>query len=65
MGKAKLGHMAKFYYSVGMTNLHQTDDLFFNQTGMNRTVVEGLVDTALHGADDGELFLEYAQSGLG
>ncbi len=45
-----------------MSSLLRTDELFFNQTGMNRSAVEGLVDTALHGADDGELFLEYAQS---
>lgn len=45
-----------------MSSLSRTDELFFNQTGMNRKAVEGLVDTALKGADDGELYLEYAQS---
>lgn len=45
-----------------MSSLIRTDDLFFNQTGMDRIAVEGLVNDALHGADDGELFLEYAQS---
>jgi TldD protein len=39
-----------------------TDELFFANTGMNRTVVERTVDEALGGADDGELFLEYRQS---
>lgn len=45
-----------------MSELLRTDDLFFQQTGMDRTAVEGLVNEALHGADDGELYLEYAQS---
>jgi TldD protein len=39
-----------------------TDDLFFTQTGMDRARVQGLVDEALQGGDDGELFLEYRQS---
>jgi TldD protein len=38
------------------------DDLFFSQTGLDRSRVEGLVDETLKGADDGELFLEYRQS---
>src|SRR6266852_9908765 len=42
-----------------MTN---QEDLFFTQTGMERRRVQGLVDKTLHGADDGELFLEYRQS---
>ncbi|MDE1901410.1 MAG: metalloprotease TldD [Alphaproteobacteria bacterium] len=45
-----------------MSSLSRTDDLFFTQTGMNRAAVERAVDDALHGADDGELFLEYRQS---
>jgi TldD protein len=45
-----------------MSSLSLTDDLFFNQTGMNRSAVESAVDDALMGADDGELFLEYRQS---
>ncbi|NQV48769.1 MAG: metalloprotease TldD [Rhodospirillaceae bacterium] len=45
-----------------MSDLSQTDDLFFNRTGMDRARVEGLTDEALSGADDGELFLEYSQS---
>jgi TldD protein len=45
-----------------MSSLSLTDDLFFTQTGMNPASVERAVDDALHGADDGELFLEYRQS---
>ena len=45
-----------------MSSLARTDDLFFTQTGMNRSGVERAVDDALRGADDGELFLEYRQS---
>ncbi len=45
-----------------MTSLAITDDLFFNRAGLDRTRLEALVDDALHGADDGELFLEYRQS---
>jgi TldD protein len=37
-------------------------DLFFNQSGLDRTRVEALVDESLKNADDGELFLEYRQS---
>jgi TldD protein len=45
-----------------MSALSQTDDLFFAQTGMDRTSVERTINDALTGADDGELFLEYNQS---
>lgn len=45
-----------------MSSLARTDDLFFTQTGMNRSAVERTVDDALRGAEDGELFLEYRQS---
>jgi TldD protein len=38
------------------------DDLFFTQTGMDRGRVQRIVDGALNGADDGELFLEYRQT---
>ncbi len=37
-------------------------DLFFDRTGMDRGRVQGLVDSSLNGADDGELYLEYRQS---
>jgi len=45
-----------------MSSLERTDDLFFAQTGMDRGNVQRVVDDALNGADDGELFLEYRQS---
>ncbi len=37
-------------------------DLFFERTGMDRGKVQSLVDEALTGSDDGELFLEFCQS---
>lgn len=45
-----------------MSALAQTDQLFFNQTGMDPAAVEKIVQDVLHGADDGELYLEFAQS---
>ena len=45
-----------------MSKLAETDDLFFNRAGMDLARTQGLVDDALHGADDGELYLEYRQS---
>jgi TldD protein len=45
-----------------MTDLARTDDLFFTRAGLDRARVDGIVKEALHGADDGELFLEYRQS---
>ncbi len=45
-----------------MTDLAHTDELFFTRAGMDRPRVQAIVDDALHGADDGELFLEYRQS---
>ena len=40
----------------------ETDDLFFSQTGLDRSRVEGQVAEALHNSDDGELYLEFRQS---
>jgi TldD protein len=37
-------------------------DIFFKGGELDRSRVQGLVDDALRGADDGELFLEYSQS---
>jgi TldD protein len=37
-------------------------DLFFSRTGMDRSRVEKLVEGALNGSDDGELYLEFSQS---
>ncbi|MEK9722271.1 MAG: metalloprotease TldD [Rhodospirillaceae bacterium] len=45
-----------------MTDFAVTDDLFFTRAGLDKARVESLVDDALSGADDGELFLEYRQS---
>ena len=45
-----------------MSKLAETDDLFFTRAGMDLPRTQALVDDALAGADDGELFLEYRQS---
>ncbi len=45
-----------------MSDLTATDELFFTRAGLDRPRIEGLVEDALDGADDGELFLEYRQS---
>ena len=45
-----------------MADLATTDELFFVRTGLDRGRVQGIVDDALYGTDDGELFLEYRQS---
>jgi TldD protein len=45
-----------------MADLARTDDLFFTRTGMDRERIQRLVAEALHGMEDGELFLEYSQS---
>ncbi|UUX51965.1 metalloprotease TldD [Nisaea acidiphila] len=45
-----------------MSDLSKTDELFFERSGMDLDRVGRIVDEALHGADDGELFLEYRQS---
>jgi len=37
-------------------------DLFFTRSGLDEKRVESLVGEALHGMDDGEMFLEYRQS---
>src|ERR1700755_3232809 len=37
-------------------------DLFFTRNQMDQDRVQQLVDGALKGSDDGELFLEYSQS---
>jgi len=45
-----------------MSHIATTDELFFERAGLDRVRLQGLIDEALHGADDGELFLEYCQS---
>ena len=42
--------------------MSESHDLFFGQAGLERGRVQRLVDDALQGTDDGELFLEYRQS---
>ena len=39
-----------------------TKSLFFSQTGLDQTRSQSILDDALSDADDGELYLEYAQS---
>jgi len=45
-----------------VTDLANTDALFYDRTGLDPDRTQKLVDEALTGADDGELFLEYRQS---
>ena len=45
-----------------MSNLSRTDDLFFKKHDLDHGRVQKVVDDALEGLDDGELFLEYRQS---
>jgi len=45
-----------------MADLKETENLFFAKTGMDKRAVDNIVGTALKGCDDGELYLEYAQS---
>ena len=45
-----------------MSALTQTDILFFDQAGLDLGVAQRIVAETLNGADDGELYLEYAQS---
>jgi len=45
-----------------MSNLAEADRLFFERAGLERERIERIVTDSLKGADDGELYLEYAQS---
>ena len=45
-----------------MSEIDVTDDLFFTRAGLDRARTESIVEDALAGTDDGELFLEYRQS---
>ncbi|MCG8690954.1 MAG: metalloprotease TldD [Minwuiales bacterium] len=45
-----------------MSDLVVSDGLFFDRTGLAKDKVQTVVDDALHGADDGEMYLEYTQS---
>jgi TldD protein len=39
-----------------------TDSYFFSRTDLDRARTQGILDDALNGADDGELYLQYGQS---
>ncbi|MEQ8936528.1 MAG: DNA gyrase modulator, partial [Amphiplicatus sp.] len=39
-----------------------SESLFFSRTDLDKTRAQAILDDALKGADDGELYLEYAQS---
>ena len=45
-----------------MTDQPSPEEIFFTQGGLDQGRISSLVDEALHGADDGELFMEYRQS---
>jgi len=45
-----------------MTDTALLENLFFTKTGMDKSRVTKITSDALHGMDDGELFLEYSQS---
>ena len=45
-----------------MTGFDSLDALFFTRTGLDKSRTQRLVSDTLLGMDDGELFLEYAQS---
>ena len=45
-----------------MSELAQSDAIFFTQAGLDRAKLERQVDAALAGVDDGELYLEHRQS---
>ena len=45
-----------------MSDSAKAEDLFFRRAGLDRGQVEAIVDASLHGADDGEMFMEYRQS---
>ncbi|MDI9349838.1 MAG: metalloprotease TldD [Candidatus Symbiobacter sp.] len=45
-----------------MSALIVTDERFFAEAGLSRQTAEKITAEALHGMDDGELYLEYSQS---
>ncbi|HSE78538.1 MAG TPA: metalloprotease TldD [Alphaproteobacteria bacterium] len=45
-----------------MSELAQSEAIFFTQAGLDRAKLERQVDAALAGVDDGELYLEHRQS---
>ena len=46
----------------GINHLATADGLFFGKGALDRRKTEKMVNEALAGCDDGELFLEYVQS---
>src|SRR5262250_1750370 len=48
--------------SQSINHLATADKLFFGKGGLDKKRTDKLVDEALSGCDDGELFLEYVQS---
>jgi TldD protein len=48
--------------SKSINHLATADGLFFGKDGLNRGTTDKLVNDALAGCDDGELYLEYVQS---
>ncbi len=47
---------------ANMTDSLQTDSYFFTETDLDSLRTQRIVDEALHGMEDGELYLQYAQS---
>jgi TldD protein len=45
-----------------VSDLTTTDNLFFEKAGLDQSRTQKIVDDALIGADDGELYLEYCQA---
>ncbi len=45
-----------------MTSNSKSDSYFFTESGLDSLRTQRIVDESLHGMDDGELYLQYAQS---
>src|SRR5215813_7176743 len=56
------GNERAFVMSKSINHLVTADNLFFGKGGLDRRRTEKMVNEALAGCDDGELFLEYEQS---
>src|SRR5207302_7044206 len=55
--------LVEFLYLAGNKGCARMDgDLFFGKAGLNRKNVQAIIDRALVGSDDGELFLEFCRS---
>src|SRR5215510_13753847 len=55
-------HSEQISMSKAINHLSTADGLFFGKGGLDQRRTAKLVDEALAGCDDGELFLEYEQS---